>query len=79
MKSPDKYLPILSAQIQCINEQLHGIKKERLSLITTEAEYRIEKVKKELRSNDTAAVLFQGQGDACHVFLNGFQSFFFTE
>jgi len=79
MNLPDSYLPILSAQVQCINEQLDGLKIERLSLITTAVDYRIEKVNKETQESETNAVLFQGQGDACHVFLNGYQSFFFTE
>ncbi|CAH0539620.1 hypothetical protein [Vibrio marisflavi] len=79
MKLQDSYLPILSAQIQCINEQLDGVKNERLSLIPTAVDYRIEKIAREIERPQPAAILFQGQGDACHVFLNGYQSFFFTE
>jgi hypothetical protein len=69
------YLPILSAQVQCINEQLIGIKQERLSLVQNESDYRIEKT----HPGHCNLLLFQGKGRDCHVFLNGYQSFFFTE
>ncbi|SMS01955.1 hypothetical protein VIM7927_03266 [Vibrio mangrovi] len=70
------YLNTLAAQVQCINEQLSGVKRERLSLVNTDHGYRIEKMNP---SAHNSTILFQGKGRACHVFLNGYQSFFFTE
>ncbi|GAA5644506.1 hypothetical protein [Vibrio proteolyticus] len=82
MANKDNYLSILMAQVECINEQLDGVKRERLSVTCTETDYRIEKILPKPRGRTATpgpAVLFQGQGHACHVFLNGYQSFFFTE
>jgi hypothetical protein len=75
MAIKSNYLPVLSAQVDCINELLEGIKQERLSLIHHQDDFRIEKIDSKLH----AKLLFHGKGRACHVFLNGYMSFFFTE
>jgi len=74
------YQPIISAQIQCINTLLSGMKKEKLILVHDDSNYCIEK-KYNVETGDIKhpTILFQGKGRACHVFLNGFMAFFFTE
>jgi hypothetical protein len=79
MAIKNSYLNTLSAQVQCINEQLVDVKQERLSLINTGRGYRIERIHSEHPNTHNPKILFQGKGRACHVFLNGYQSFFFTE
>ncbi|MCE0494705.1 hypothetical protein [Vibrio salinus] len=73
------YQPIISAQIQCINELLSGMKEERLTLVHEDSNYCIKKSHNEPTDMDYSTILFQGKGRACHVFLNGFMAFFFTE
>jgi hypothetical protein len=75
MAIKSSYLPVLSAQIECINEQLAGVKQERLSLVYHQGDYLIEKVHPKHHNS----LLFQGKGRACNVFLNGYQSFFCTK
>ena len=75
----NQYLSEINAQIQCINELLSGTKRERLSLVRDDSNYCIEKIRSEPQETGHSTILFRGKGRACHVFLNGYMAFFFTE
>ena len=55
MANKDNYLSILMAQVECINEQLDGVKRERLSVTCTETDYRIEKILPKPRYRSTTS------------------------
>ncbi|SHO56311.1 hypothetical protein [Vibrio quintilis] len=74
----NSYLPVISAQIQCINELSSKTRQEKLSLLYRENHYCIAKVPPELAATDDSTVLFQGKGRACHLFLNGYMASFLT-
>ncbi|CAM3935869.1 hypothetical protein VA7868_02913 [Vibrio aerogenes CECT 7868] len=75
----NNYLPVINAQIQCINELSSEIRQERLALVYNESDYCIEKINAELSASDHTTILFQGKGRACHVFLNGYLASFMTK
>ncbi len=79
INSNNTYLSTISAQIQCINELLLGVKKERLFLNRIESDYQIEKIPTEASQPCHSTILFQGKGRDCHLFLNGYMAFFFTD
>ncbi|CAM3587929.1 hypothetical protein VA7868_02809 [Vibrio aerogenes CECT 7868] len=74
----NSYLPVISAQIQCINELASDSRQEKLSLLSRENHYCIAKAAPEIAANDDSMVLFQGKGRACHLFLNGYMASFLT-
>ncbi|SHO54503.1 hypothetical protein [Vibrio quintilis] len=75
----NNYLPVISAQIQCINELSSEVRQEKLSLVHNESDYCIEKINSDVPASDHTTILFQGKGRACHVFLNGYLASFMTK
>ncbi|SHO55484.1 hypothetical protein [Vibrio quintilis] len=71
----NNYLPVINAQIQCINELASGTKQERLSLVYNKSNYCIEKACQPPDARHST-ILFQGKGRACHLFLNGYLASF---